>query len=80
MLCPVDDGSVRADRPADHRCGWGVLPGGPPGDTFSGCLHLVRAWATENKLILGQVAVAEGSHEIAAIPEFSRFSISRGRW
>jgi predicted transposase YbfD/YdcC len=40
-----------------------------PGDTFSGCLHLVSAWATENGLILGQEAVADGSHEIAAIPE-----------
>lgn len=43
-----------------------------PGDTFSGCLHLVSAWATENNLILGQVAVTEGSHEIAAIPELLR--------
>jgi predicted transposase YbfD/YdcC len=40
-----------------------------PGDTFSGCLHLVNAWAVENHLFLGQVAVADGSHEIAAIPE-----------
>lgn len=40
-----------------------------PGDTFSGCLHLVSAWATENGLMLGQEAVADGSHEIAAIPE-----------
>jgi predicted transposase YbfD/YdcC len=40
-----------------------------PGDTFSGCLHLVSAWATENGLVLGQEAVADGSHEIAAIPE-----------
>jgi predicted transposase YbfD/YdcC len=40
-----------------------------PGDTFSGCLHLVSAWAVENNLILGQVAVEDGSHEIAAIPE-----------
>lgn len=39
------------------------------GDTFSGCLHLVSAWATENGLILGQEAVADGSHEITAIPE-----------
>jgi predicted transposase YbfD/YdcC len=38
-------------------------------DTFSGCLHLVSAWAVENNLILGQVAVADGSNEIAAIPE-----------
>jgi predicted transposase YbfD/YdcC len=36
--------------------------------TFSGCLHLVSAWATENRLVLGQEAVADGSHEIAAIP------------
>jgi len=40
-----------------------------PGDTFSGCLHLVSAWATENNLFLGQVAVEAGSHEIAAVPE-----------
>lgn len=40
-----------------------------PGDTFSGCLHLVSAWAVENNLFLGQVAVADGSHEIVAVPE-----------
>lgn len=39
-----------------------------PGDTFSGCLHLVNAWAVENHLFLGQVAVPDGSHEIAALP------------
>ena len=38
-------------------------------DTFSGCLHLVSAWATESGLILGQQAVADGSNEIPAIPE-----------
>jgi predicted transposase YbfD/YdcC len=43
-----------------------------PRDTFSGCLHLVSAWAVENHLILGQEAVADGSHEIAAIPELLR--------
>ena len=37
--------------------------------TFSGCLHLVSAWAAENRLILGQEAVADGSNEITAIPE-----------
>jgi predicted transposase YbfD/YdcC len=40
-----------------------------PGDTFSGCLHLVTAWAVENNLFLGQVAVGDGSHEIVAVPE-----------
>jgi predicted transposase YbfD/YdcC len=43
-----------------------------PKNTFSGCLHLVSAWAAENRLILGQQAVADGSHEIAAIPELLR--------
>jgi predicted transposase YbfD/YdcC len=43
-----------------------------PRDTFSGCLHLVSAWAAENRLILGQQQVADGSHEIAAIPELLR--------
>jgi predicted transposase YbfD/YdcC len=38
------------------------------GDTVSGCLHLVSAWATENGLVLGQEAVADGSHEITATP------------
>jgi predicted transposase YbfD/YdcC len=38
------------------------------GDTFSGCLHLVTAWAGENHLVLGQEAVADGSNEITAIP------------
>jgi predicted transposase YbfD/YdcC len=32
-------------------------------------LHLVSAWATANGLSLGQVAVAEKSNEITAIPE-----------
>jgi predicted transposase YbfD/YdcC len=40
-----------------------------PADTFSGCLHRVSAGATENGLALGQEAVADGSHEIAALPE-----------
>jgi predicted transposase YbfD/YdcC len=32
-------------------------------------IHMVSAWATENKLSLGQVVVAEKSNEITAIPE-----------
>jgi predicted transposase YbfD/YdcC len=38
-------------------------------NTATGCLHVVSAWATENRLTLGQVAVADGSNEVAAIPE-----------
>lgn len=41
-------------------------------DTATGCLHVVSAWATENRLTPGQVAVAEGSNEVAAIPEVLR--------
>lgn len=32
-------------------------------------LHLVSAWASESRLVLGQVATAEKSNEITAIPE-----------
>jgi predicted transposase YbfD/YdcC len=38
-------------------------------DTFSGCLHLVGAWAVENRLILGQRSVPEGGHEITTVPD-----------
>ncbi|MDB5312331.1 MAG: Mobile element protein [Gemmataceae bacterium] len=40
--------------------------------TATGCLHHVRAWATQNHLTLGQVAVPDGSNEIAVIPELLR--------
>lgn len=33
-----------------------------------GALHMVSAWATENRLVLGQVATEEKSNEITAIP------------
>jgi predicted transposase YbfD/YdcC len=41
-------------------------------NTATGCLHLVSAWATENRLTLGQVAVPDGPNEIAVIPELLR--------
>jgi predicted transposase YbfD/YdcC len=37
--------------------------------TATGCLHLVSAWATENRLTLGQVAVPDGLNETGVIPE-----------
>ena len=40
--------------------------------TATGCLHVVTAWAAENRLVLGTAAVADGSNEIAAIPELLR--------
>ena len=36
------------------------------------CLHLVSAWATQNRLTVGQVSGAEVSKEIAVIPELLR--------
>src|SRR5437764_1868478 len=41
-------------------------------DTATGCLHVVTAWAAENRLVLGTAAVADGSNEIAAMPELLR--------
>jgi predicted transposase YbfD/YdcC len=40
-----------------------------PKGTFSGCLHLVSAWAVENRLILGMRSVPEGGHEITTVPD-----------
>lgn len=40
--------------------------------TATGCLHMVTAWAVENRLVLGAASVADGSNEIAAIPELLR--------
>jgi predicted transposase YbfD/YdcC len=41
-------------------------------NTATGCLTVVSAWATENRLTLGQVAVPDGSNEIGVIPELLR--------
>ena len=41
-------------------------------NTATGCLHVVTAWAVENRLVLGTAAVADGSNEVAAIPELLR--------
>jgi predicted transposase YbfD/YdcC len=41
-------------------------------NTATGCLHMVTAWAAENRLVLGAASVADGSNEIAAIPELLR--------
>jgi len=41
---------------------------GAKGNTFTGCVHLVSAWATEHGLLLGQESVEEKSNEIPAIP------------
>lgn len=46
--------------------------------TATGCLHLVSAWASDNRLTLGQVSVPEGSNEIAGIPELLAMLELRG--
>jgi predicted transposase YbfD/YdcC len=42
------------------------------------CLHLVSAWASEHRLSLAQVAVADKSNEITAIPRLLRLLELRG--
>src|SRR3954470_3873170 len=46
-----------------------TLRGSGQASTHLGPLHLVSAWATQNHLTLGQVAVADKSNEITAIPK-----------
>src|SRR5829696_2726825 len=41
-------------------------------NTATGCLHMVTAWAAENRPVLGTASVPDGSNEIAAIPELLR--------
>lgn len=41
-------------------------------NTATGCLHVVTAWAAENRLVLGARSVEDGSNEVAAIPELLR--------
>jgi predicted transposase YbfD/YdcC len=41
-------------------------------------LHLVSAWAVENRLVLAQVAVDEKSNEITAIPELLHMLVLEG--
>jgi predicted transposase YbfD/YdcC len=43
-----------------------------------GALHLVSAWAAENRLVLGQIAVDEKSNEITALPALLKLLDVRG--
>ena len=43
-----------------------------------GAIHLVSAWASANRLVLGQVKVADKSNEITAIPELLQLLELRG--
>ena len=41
-------------------------------------IHMVSAWATHNRMVLGQLKTEEKSNEITAIPELLRFLEVRG--
>jgi len=43
-----------------------------------GAIHLVSAWATQNRLVLGQCKVDEKSNEVTAIPQLLRVLEVRG--
>jgi predicted transposase YbfD/YdcC len=49
-----------------------VLRGSHDGAAGRAALDLVSAWASANRLVLAQVAVAEGSNEIPAVPVLLR--------
>src|SRR3954454_22305658 len=40
--------------------------------TATGCLHVVTAWAAEDRLVLGVASVPDGSNEVAAVPGLLR--------
>ena len=43
-----------------------------------GAIHMVSAWASQNRLVLGQVKVEDKSNEITAIPELLRVLALQG--
>ena len=47
-------------------------------ESGKGAIHMVSAWATENRLVLGQVKVKEKSNEITAIPELLKVLSLKG--
>jgi predicted transposase YbfD/YdcC len=55
-----------------------VLRGSHDGPAGRGALDLVSAWASANRLVLAQVAVAEGSNEIPAVPLLLRTLVLAG--
>jgi predicted transposase YbfD/YdcC len=49
-----------------------ALRGARAGGSGQAALHMVSAWASASRLVLGQVAVAEKSNELVAIPALLR--------
>lgn len=46
-----------------------AIRGSKDGSGNKSAMHMVSAWASENQLVLGQIAVTEKSNEITAIPK-----------
>ena len=71
--------AVRASLPIQHVAIDGKTLRGS-GAAKLGPLHLVSAWATAQRLTLGQVAVDEKSNEITAIPALLELLELHGAW
>jgi predicted transposase YbfD/YdcC len=50
----------------------------PDGRLGKAAIHMVSAWASENRLVLGQVKTEEKSNEITAIPELLKVLALKG--
>ena len=46
--------------------------------TRNGAIHMISAWASAQRLVIGQVKTAEKSNEITAIPELLRLLVING--
>jgi predicted transposase YbfD/YdcC len=55
-----------------------TVAGSAEATTAKKALHLVSAWATQHGVVLGQVATADHSNEITAIPQLLRLLDVRG--
>ena len=62
-VVPIDGKTLR--RSHDKRLGQAAI-------------HLISAWASQNRLVLGQVKVDDKSNEITAIPELLRLLAIKG--
>jgi predicted transposase YbfD/YdcC len=72
--CALAEGLGLKQVAIDGKC---LRGSGSPSDGQKP-LHLVQAWATQNHLCLAQVAVAEKSNEITAIPALLRLLELKG--
>ena len=50
------------------------------GQLGKAAIHMVSAWASANRLVLGQVKTDEKSNEITAIPELLKLLVIKVLW